>query len=125
MTKQAISSAISAYLAGVLPRTRIEYEDGARRTGDCEFSAFHDGDITVLICSELAANAGPSITNAAPAPWESAQDETELRGTVIWVEHYGPASDGRIEHAFDLVTADAHRVPRWQHLARVRDSQAA
>jgi hypothetical protein len=70
----------------------------------------------VAVVSELAANEGPSVTNAAEHIW---RDLTRRLDTVRFamVEHYdigsGAAAGG--EETFDLVTVSGGK-PTWQPL---------
>jgi hypothetical protein len=121
MTTPTEQAAIAALLAGELEADAVlmHYWDSAGRRAQCRLRSFRSAATTVLICTELRDNPGASITNAAPAPWQVAEDVVDLEATVIWLEHYAPESDGRSEHTFDRVGLDAAGLATWRHLARV------
>lgn len=127
MSTQAnvIKNAIAAFTRNELPKTELEFSPERGRDGRCLLSIYAEGDWSVVICSEFAGNEGQSITNAAPAPWEAAEDEADLAQNVLWLEHYGPDSDGRREHVFDQVTLDSSRRPCWKRVATIPTVVAA
>lgn len=125
MTSQIIQSAIDAFVAGTLSPTLLPYGSDRGVSGECDLYVHQLGEFTVLICSERADNPGASITNAAPAPWECAEDEVALTEKVLWLEHYGPGSDGRARHDFDHVTAERGRNARWRRVASIPATAAA
>ena len=123
---EVLKNAIRAMLAGDLEETLLSYDPERGRSGHCTMRVYQEGDCTVLVCTERRDNDGMSITNAAPAPWEAAEDEAPLGSNVAWLEHYGPESgDGRAEHVFELVTLDVARTPRWKRIATIQATAAA
>lgn len=120
-------AAVAALLAGTLDAgaQRLSYCDSSGRRSHCHLRHFRQDDVSVLICTDLADNPGTSITNAAPLPWQMAEDQVELATTVVWLEHYGPESDGRRHHTFDRVTVDRLGMAQWRHLARFDLGRAA
>lgn len=125
MSSEVIQSAIRALVGGELTATTLSYTAGRGVDGECNLFVYEEGDFTVLICSERAGNPGLSVTNAAPAPWQCAEDEISLREKVIWLEHYGPASDGRDRHDIDQVTVDRMGTARWRRITSLPVSAAA
>lgn len=90
------------------------------KPGACDMRWFRsaEGDLLAIICTERKDNAGISITNAAPAPWQDAESELVASDEqVIWLEHRGPDTSVNGDHEFDLVI-DATPVPKWKPLVR-------
>lgn len=105
----------------------IEYEEGLHG-GTCEarHARLADGKTVVIFCSEASSRPGRSaITNAAPAPWEAAEDEIDLSDsdTVVWVEHRRYPSQGGMRDTFDIVTMRG-RIPAWKNILAA-DTRAA
>jgi hypothetical protein len=70
----------------------------------------------VAVVTELATNAGVSITNAAERIFSALELEY---GRLIHVEHYGPESygGGRREDTFDLVTLTRNGRAQWKRIS--------
>ena len=119
--RNAINGAIQALLANGLDGIRHEFEDEQGRGGECELRVFRAKSVLVLICSHLGGAAGVSITNAAPAPWEQAEDEHLESGDdrVVWIEHSATTrTDGQVSHQFEQVipAADSRGGVKWKQL---------
>lgn len=121
------SNAIAALLAGELEISAetLSYEDDAGRAGRCKVRVHEGSDYTVIICTEITDNPGPSITNAAPTPWQWAEDDIASEKPFIWIEHYGPESDGRSVHQFDRVAIGPGKAATWKHLVKKPASEVA
>lgn len=66
-------------------------------------------DAPVVICSELANNLGPSVTEATETIAGKVIKHHNLSGP-IWIEHYPPeATNGRTE-TFELVAFSSYKV---------------
>lgn len=118
--------AIAALVDGALDEDAVElgYATFDKRTGRCRVRAYHQDQISVVFCTEIDANPGVSVTNAAPAPWHAAATWFDLHEHAVWIEHYGPESDGRREHTFERVSVDNTGTPVWNHVRRVQLAKA-
>lgn len=111
-----VQQAIRAFIEGALESTseRIDF-DSPTSSGECEMRHFRQGNHLVIFCTDIEDNPGMRITDAAPAPWEAAEDALSESGDqVTWVEHR--KGDGAVEHIFDEVTIRG-RVPAWRRLS--------
>lgn len=98
---------------------RAPYFSGETR---CRLRLFRgQGGGTVALVTEIAANKGPSITNAAEHVWSHLARQLDSVEFVM-VEHYDAGSypgtrrvTSEREETFDLVTVD-HGRPSWKHL---------
>ena len=117
LTLARIATALETEIAGKPTDAEIEVaipRGGVGTRFPCRLAVtrqpLEDGRIA-LICSEIASNKGPSVTNAWP---ELATGLMELLDIApreaVFVEHYGPQSyarAGAMEDRFDLVRIDS------------------
>jgi len=69
-----------------------------------------DQDSPVVVCSELPANDGASITYAAEQLAAEVIDYHALTPPIVWIEHHPPEiTDGTTE-TFDLVAFSSYEV---------------
>ena len=79
----------------------------------CRLRIYDNDDGAVVILSELADNAGISVTDTAgDLATEIAALYHLTPATTTWIEHYGPFSysDGRRDETFDEITFSWHAV---------------
>jgi len=75
------------------------------------------GDRPVVVCSELAENAGEGVTKAAEQIYRGVREAFRLPDPV-WIEHHPPeTTDGRTE-TFELVVFSPGGRPCWKPLDR-------
>jgi hypothetical protein len=75
------------------------------------------GDRTVVLCSQVPDNEGPSITEAAEAIYESVVRAFRLN-EPFWIEHHGPESTDGTTETWKLVIFPAFGKPAWNPLDR-------
>ena len=124
------NTAIKQFLQGSLESTCLPahaYEAQNGRAGICEMRYLVISGKLVVFCTEIAENEGISITNAAPSPWEQAEDVIDIAyDSTIWIEHTGPQTSGRHQdHTFELLTVERSGRLNWKHLSRHSIEQAA
>lgn len=101
----------------------FQFSDSNGTVGKCELELHVTEDHDICIVTEVADNAGMSVTNAVEFLAAQVCKRHSLDITrVVWIEHYGPDSypdtkdkDG---HRYDLVTfkLTSHRTltkPEW------------
>lgn len=84
-----------------------DYVHPTPRRGACRVRVYlpdePERDAPVVICSELPANRGQSVTNAVEQIAGEVISNFRLPAPIVWIEHYPPeATDGCAE-TFDLV----------------------
>lgn len=107
--------AIQQFLNGALEGTRYTqyYDVPGGKEGCCSVVFLLHDDVLYIFCESSADNTGMSITNAAPAPWEAAQEEiSEQRAREIWLE---VGESGAHQPTFDRVELRNNQ-PRWMRL---------
>lgn len=117
MTTDSINCqiAIQAFLTGSLESTRYTqyYDIPGGKEGCCEVVYLVQADTVFIFCAASVSNTGLSITNAAPAPWEAAQEEiAALWSRAIWLE-VGQSSSHEL--TFDRVEVRNNQ-PKWVRL---------
>ncbi len=71
----------------------------------------------MVICSEVADNDGPGITEAAEVIREGIAKAFRL-DDPLWIEHHGPESTDGSTETFELVCFPAFGKPSWKPLDR-------
>lgn len=117
--RKAIQGAIQAVLDNRLDTSLHEFENDQGQEGSCELRSFRSAGVLVLICSHVPGAQGISITNAAPAPWEQAEDEIcdASDNKVVWIEHSCTSRpDGQVSHQFEQVIpiSDSRGGVKWK-----------
>ena len=92
-----------------------DYIHKTPRGGHCRVRIYlseEERDAPLAICTELAANPGQSVTNAAERIASEVLSFHRLPTPVIWVEHYEKGTRGTQEdpQTFDLVTFSGYEV---------------
>ncbi len=75
------------------------------------------GNRVVVLCSEVADNDGPGVTEAAEAIRRSDVGAFEL-DDPLWIEHHGPESTDESTETFEWVCFSAFGKPVWEPLDR-------
>ena len=75
------------------------------------------GDTPVVLCSELAENAGEGITKSAEKIHLAVREAFGLP-EVVWIEHHRPETTDRRTETCELVVFSAGSNPSWKPLDR-------
>ena len=110
--------------AGIFSRCTWRPTTSTPRGGRCRVRIYlpeDERDAPVVICSELPANEGASVTNIAEELAAEVIRYHRLPAPVVWIEHHPPiTTDGHTE-TFDLVAFSSYEMKeRGPYLGETR-----